>query len=244
MIQFSDTTTKNGLVQFYEKELRFDYGTVSGNPELLYEFTARANQAYEDFWFKALAAAGTWQLDDSNHTDYPIIKTTLTSGQRSYLFFQDENANEVIEIQKVFILPSATATEYVELDPINELNESEILTEGSTTGTPGKYGKIANGIFLDIPTSYTVANGLKMIIARAPSYFVSTDETKKPGVPSMFHKYFYLNPALEYARIHSFSNYAAIADKVLIEEDKIEEHFSRRERDVTDVATPEPINYI
>ena len=39
-IQFNDTTTYKGLVQFFEKEVGFNRGDVAGNTDRLKEFTA------------------------------------------------------------------------------------------------------------------------------------------------------------------------------------------------------------
>jgi hypothetical protein len=250
-IKFSDTSTKRGLVQFYEKEIGANYGDVSGNSDLLLEFAARVNNALDDYLLLWAKSAGTWQGDDINQTDYPIITANIVLGQRDYPFTTDGSSNRITDLQKVLILPSATATQYIEIDPIDELKASmsQILVN-TTTGGPNQYGKLANSIFLDPVPNYSVSAGIKMIVNREGSYFTSSDTTKVPGVPA-YHEYFYLKPAYEVACINGLANQAALEKKVLdLEgserlriEGKIQEFFSRRERDVRNIATSKSINF-
>lgn len=251
-IQFNDTSTLKGLVQLYEVECGFDPGFISGNTTRLKQFTAQVNLALDNFMLIAGQASGMWQFDDSNHTKDPIIYTTLTSGQRDYHFTTDEQGNLILDIYKAAVLPSATATLYQELDPIDELEGlTDIVRESTVTGVPTAYGKLANGIFLDIPPSYTVASGLKMYINREAFYFASDDTTDKPGVPGILHEYFYLKPALNYARQHGTQNLPRLEAAVLDYEGserlritgKIAEHFAQREKDYQPVMSGEPIDY-
>jgi hypothetical protein len=252
-IQFSQTASPyKGLVQFYEKEIGANYGDVSSNAEKLGEFTARVNKALDDYLLLWAKSAGTWQGDDINQTNYPIITTNIVSGQRDYSFTDDSGSNRIIDVSQVLILRSATDTNYELIYPIDELRYplSDILLN-TNTGTPFQYGKLANGIFLDPVPSYNAASGIKMIVNREGSYFTTSDTLKIPGVPA-YHEYFYLKPAYEYAQIHSLSNLRELEKAVIDLEGserlritgKIQDFFSRRERDVRKIMTPKRINYI
>lgn len=236
----SNTTTKRGLVQFYEKELGLNYGDVSGDTSnLLLEFIARANNAIDRYLLIWAKNAGTWQGDDMNHPDFQIITSNIVSGQRDYSFTNDGNSNRIIDVSKVLILPSTTATNYVEITPIDELNTnvSDILVN-TNTGTPTQYGKLSNAIFLDAIPSYNATAGIKMVVNREGSYLVYTDTTKVVGVPA-FHEYFYLRPAYEVAQIKGLSNLAQLEKAVIDLEGserlgirgKIADFFSYRPRD-------------
>lgn len=245
-LAFNDTTTKKGLVQFYEHEIGDENGgSVSGNTKRLKQFTADCNLAWDDFMYLAFPASGTWQFDDSNHTDYPVIKTNIVSAQRDYTFTTDEGGNLILDVYKTFILQSATATLYEEIYPIDELNESynDIVAEGTTGATPYRYGKMANGIFLDPIPGYSATNGLKVYINREASYFVSTDTTKKPGVPGLLQAWFYLKPALEYARRNNLANERKLKETVLEFEQKIKNHFAWRARDERKILTTSRIQF-
>jgi hypothetical protein len=213
-LEFSNTTTKKGIIQLLESELGFNDGDISGNATKLKKFTADINVAFDDFLTIAINSAGTWQFDDDNFiTDFPVIKTNIVgtpTPQRDYTFTTDGSGNLILDVHKVLILQSATATYYQEIYPIDELETpyNDILAEdtNNTGGTPYRYGKLANGIFLDPKPNYNATNGLKVYINREASYFTATDTTKKPGVPGNLHKYFYLKPAADYARRNNLAN--------------------------------------
>lgn len=238
--QFNNTTTKRGLVQMYEKEIGFDYGRVSGDSELLLEFTARACNALDKYLLIWAKNAGTWQADDINHSDFQILTTNISSGVRSYSFTSDSNSNRIIDVSKVLILPSATATNYVEINPVDELNTSitDILVN-SLTGQPTRYGKMGNAILLDAIPNYNANAGIKMVVNREGSYPTSAWTTQIIGVPAFF-EYFYLRPAFEIAQIRGLSNLSSLEKQVIDLEGserlrirgKIADFFSYRERDV------------
>lgn len=232
-LAFNDTSTYRGIIQMLEKECGFKRGDISGDTNRLKEFTADINLALDDFIALALQSSGTWQYDDSNHTDYPIITTNLVSGQRDYSFTTDEAGNLILDIQKVLVANAAGV--------FSEVTPKDAQSEGSTsgywdgqnaTGTPTTYDKTANGIFLDPIPNYNETGGLKVYINREGSYFTSGDTTKKPGVPGLFHSYFFLKPARNYARIHSRKNLAVLDADVQRMEMSIKEYFGLREKDV------------
>lgn len=242
---FNDISTFKGLVQLYEKEIGANQGDISGNSTKLKEFAADANLALDDYFSIALPVSGTWQLDDSNQTDYPIITTNIVSGQRDYSFTTDQQSNLILDIYKVIVLSSATATIYLEIDPADETIETSLIDGSNIAAVPSRYAKMANGIFLDPIPNYNATAGLKVVINREASYFTSADTTKKPGVPGLHHKYFYLKPAMEYARRNNLTNQDRITAEVLkMERDTIPEYFGGRSRDEHRVLKTKSINYI
>lgn len=259
-LQFSKTDSPyNGIIQQAELEIGGEdfLGQISGNAKRLGIATTQANLALDDYVYLALKSSGTWQWDDSNFTDYPIIKTNLVSGQRDYTFITDEGGNLILDIYKVMILPSATATIFEEIRPIDQQQidsfevDDDIAQEVSTQGVPYRYDKTANGIFLDPIPSYNATNGLKVFINREASRFTTSDTTKKPGCPGIHHRYFALKIALDYARRNNLVNYNLIREEVVSyegDEEKgitgsIERYFSRRSKDERPVYQPEFLDY-
>lgn len=238
-IQFNDTSTYKGLVQLYEKEVGFNRGDVSGNTDRLKEFTADVNVAWDDFLSIAFGPDGTWQLDDSNHTDYPFITTNLVSGQRDYTFTVDGSSNIILDIYRVMCKTSATGN-YQEIYPVDQSTPDYLNSEStstfidgrSQTGSPTRYDKIANGIQLDLIPSYNATAGLKVFINREPSYFAYTDATKKPGVSGNLHKWFFIKPAYDYARRHTLAQLPRLELEVAKFENVIKDSFRRRQRDI------------
>jgi len=205
---FNDTSSLKGLVQEYEREIGADVGAVSGNTVRLKQFTASANQALDDFTVLALQAGGTWQWDDSNQTDYPIIRTNIVSAQRDYTFTTDESGNLILDIYRVRVADSAG--NYKDITPVDLQTSGQFAYTDTATGVPTAYDKTANGIlFKEIP-NYNYTNGLEVYINREGSYFVYTDTTKKAGVPGIFHRYFVLRPAEDHTRRVNAVNYPAI----------------------------------
>lgn len=180
-----------------------------------------------------------------NHTDFQIITTDINSGQRDYAFTNDGNGNRILDVSRVLILPSATATSYLEICPIDELNTSisNILID-TTQGVPNTYGKLSNSILLDLIPNYDATDGIKMVVNREGSYMTTSDTTKIVGVPA-YHDYFYKKPAYEYAKINGLASIGSLEKDVIDLEGsqrlkitgKIAEFFGSRERDVRKVMT-------
>ncbi len=230
-LQFSDTTALKGLVQMYEREIGATRGDISGNTNLLKEFTADSNLSIDDYLAMAIQSDGKWKADDSNHTDYPEIYTDLTSGQRNYVLLTDENGNSILDVYKVYILDGATYRLLDTHDVDTELSASTFSDGQNATGLATKYDKTANAIRLNLTPTATITDGLKVSINREASYFTSTDTTKKAGFPGLHHKYFYLKPALDYARHNTLTSYPRIEGEVMKTEREIKEYFNRRAKD-------------
>lgn len=245
-LQFNDTTNYQGLVQLAERELKLPRTEISGNTAKLKDFAADANLAWDSYLHIAFSSSGTWQFDDSNQTDYPIIKTNLVDGQKDYTLTTDESGNLILDVYKVAILRSATATLYDELRPMDQQSDREaynLVAENTTEGVPYQYDKTANAIILDPIPSYNATNGLKVYINREASSFAYTDTTKKPGCPGLHHRYFALKPALDYARRNGLTQEASLRNEVQLLEESIAQYFARRSRDERHRITARPVNF-
>lgn len=249
-LYFSDTTNKNGLLQEIESECGFDDGGITGNTTLLKKFTNLVNLGMDDYMSIAIQASGRWQFDDSNHTKDPIITTNLVSAQRDYHFTVDEQSNLILDIYKVAILPTATATLYQSIEPIDELNyDSDIVTGSTTGGVPYGYGKLGNGIFLEPRPNYSATSGLKIFINRESYHFLTSDTNTRPGIPGIHHRYLVLKASLDYARRNNLASYNRILDEVASYEGNhekgvagsIAKYFGLREKDMQPVLVNEPI---
>lgn len=227
---FNDPDNLTGIVQMYEEEIGVNQGDISGNTAALKRFTARVNRAFDRFLSLAINASGTHQYDDSNHTDHPIITTSLVSGQADYTYLVDENNNFVLDIHKVLVADSAGT--FSEVKPVDPQSETDTIAFSNTvSGTPSRYDKTGNSITLDPIPNYTRSGGLRIYINRTPSYLVYTDTTKKPGIPAHFHRYLVLKAAEDYARRNQKKNFNLIAAERMQMEEDIKEHFGHRNKD-------------
>ncbi len=237
-LQFNDTVAYKGLVQIYEKELGLNRGDISGDNDKLKDFTADCNLALDDLFYMGVQSSGTWQLDDSNFSDYPIIKANIISGQRDYQFLKDQDGNFILDIYKVVV--SDSLGNFQEILPVNQqsldtpqLNVDSFINGQNASGVPSRYDKTANAIFLDVIPNYNYTQGLFVYINREPSYFVYTDTTKFPGIAGTLHRYLALKPALDYARRNSLACHDRLAAEVqMYEQIKIPGVFGNRQKDV------------
>jgi hypothetical protein len=207
-IAFNDTTTRNGLIQLIERNLKLGDGRISGDSDTLKDFTADINLAVDSLLRIIFKASGKWQYDDSNHTDYPFIYTSIVSGQRDYAFTTDEQGNVILDIYKVMIKDPISGF-YNEITPIDQQSDAEVqafYNEQNLTGTPSRYDKTGNGIFLDALPDYDLAKGLKVFINREALYFTSADTTKKLGVDGLCQEYLALEPTYRYAMRNKLDN--------------------------------------
>ncbi len=232
-LQFSDTTTKKGILQLIERDLKLGDGYITGDAGRLLEFTADCNIEMDDIWAEIFECGGTWQFDDSNHTDYPIITTNLVSGQRDYTFTTDEQGNIILDIYKVLVADeNGVFHEVTPKDAQSDKDTSGFWDGQDTQGSPYEYDKTANGIFLrDIP-NYNYTNGLKVYINREGSYFTSTDTTKKPGFHGTLHSLVALRVTMRNAWRNSLLNVNLVQAEINKKESSLKKIYGKRERDV------------
>jgi hypothetical protein len=240
-LAFSDTTNKDGIIQGIEQALFGSDGDarISGNTNLLAIFTGMINQAHDDAFQIIFDADGTWQFDDSNHTDYPIITTNIVSGQRDYPFTTDGNSNLILEIHRVLVADSGgTFTDIQPSDAQTENDTTGFWDGQNTQGNPVYYDKTANAIFLDPVPNYNYTNGLKLYVTREGSYFTTSDTTKKPGIAGFLHEYYVVNPAYKYAYRNGLANKNDLLSEKLRIEDQIRSYYGRRNEDVRSRMEP------
>lgn len=245
-LQFNNTTTKGGMIQVLERNVKSGDGAISGSATKLAEATSDINLGLAKVWALIFASNNTWQWDDTNHTsDYPIITTDLVNGQRDYAFLTDNDGNLILDIYRV-MRKNADGI-YEEITPVDVQSDSgvEELYDGrDVAGVPDKYDKTANGIFLSPIPNYDSSEGLKVYINREGIFFTAADTTVKPGFAALFHEYPVLYASYKYAMRNGSKNKNDFWSEMLVMEAAIKKHYARRERDVQQRMTPEPINSV
>lgn len=239
-MQFSDTTNRTGIIELIEDNTGTQSSTTSSYT--LKTKTRDVNNAYANYFLIGGQTDGRWQLDDTNHTKYPIITTALTANQQDYTFTVDEQSNQILDIYRVEILdPTGHG---VELTPIDQFDiQGQALTEFMRdAATPLFYDKTANGIILYPKPNYTNSTGLKIYYNRTPDYFVSTDTTKKPGIPDMFHEYLALRPSYQYCLRKGLPQTASLRNDMLAVEEAIKLYYSNRSKDEVKEMSAAPRN--
>jgi hypothetical protein len=213
-MQLSDTTNKNGLIQECEFWCRFPDGGISGVTFLLAQFVNRINRAYDRVLPLIYSQDDTLQFDDPNHTKLPFARFNLVSGQGDYNLVSDEQGNSILNIVKIFILQSATATEYVEIDrvPVGTDREQRILNPATAfSGIPSEFVELGGSVFLGPIPNYNATLGGKVMLERSPNYFTVATLTRTPGIPEPYHPLLALHASADWLAVNKPDNTSAIA---------------------------------
>ncbi len=196
-MQFSDTSNREGLIQHCETLTGLGVAAISGDSNLLKDFTTLMNRwAYKTtLWI--WRAEGTWEFDDESKTDLPIFTNDLVAGQQDYAL----PTSTAGSLQGTTTLGAALKVYRVEvLDSegdyrlLKQIDKSEIKVALSEyedeDGLPHSYDLLANSIFLypaPAASDVTITDGLKLYIAREIDAFVNGDTTKEPGFAEPLH---------------------------------------------------------
>jgi len=201
-MQFSDTTNKLGIIQSCERYMRLGDAGISGNAQLLLEFTAHINQVNRETWALIFDAYGGWQYDDSNQTDLPAAVDTITADQVSYALPTGALTIRGIEVKD-------EGGVWHQLKPITEeqIRDSQAMGEFyKTSGQPLFYQVVGDTVRVFPASDYTQASSFKVFFDRGSVAFASTDTTKAPGFYSEFHSVIPIGASLERLKIEEPDN--------------------------------------
>lgn len=227
-IVFSESPNGTGLCELID-----DCCGTNTTSFSLAKKAAFINAALDEAFAIIFSQGGTWQFDDKNHTEDPIITTDLVSGQRDYHFTVDEQSNVILDILNVWTKNSASGV-FKALERVDmATNAPDTMNDGQATGgVPTKYALTGNGIFLDLIPNYNSTAGLQIIVNRQASYFTSSDTTKTAGIDGLCHDFLYLKPAYEYARNKGLANKESLFRDLQIATEKLKERYKTKERKV------------
>lgn len=222
------------ILNLIQRQTGTQNSTTSSYPTA--DKTTDVNNTLNKFMLLAMQSEGTWQVDDTNQTDYPVITTNLVASQQDYSFTTDGStpANQILDIYRVECADSTGI--FRQLKPLDQSELSGIaLSEFmKTAGEPVYYDKTANGIFLYPKSNHSTASGLKIYVNRSPVYFTSGDVstgTKKAGIPWVFHEYLALRPSYYYCLQSGMPQATALGNEMLRMEESIGDYYARRTKD-------------
>jgi len=180
-MQFSNTTTRGGLIQDCERLTDKGVGTISGNTNELKDFTARINKALSEVFHLIFSSSGIWNFDDSNQTDLPVAKRDIVSGTDSYLL-----PDGITSIERIDIYDADGNTWELQQYPLYKITngEADFLTGG---GRPIYYRLFGDVVKVYPAPNYDATLGLAVYFGRELVSFSSTDTTAEPGFASPYH---------------------------------------------------------
>lgn len=186
-MDFSNTTTKDGILQNCESLCGLGNAGITGNPILLLKFTGYTNQSLDRIATEILTVDKNWRWDDiASYGNYSVATTDLVDGQRDYVLPRATNSSDISTLWKMYKVRLKDSNgEWYDLKPLAS-DEAETSPEGR----PTKYRLLGNSIRLsDIPdtNSLTLSGGIQVWFQRQYVKFVSTDTTKQPPIMSNYH---------------------------------------------------------
>ncbi len=195
-MEFSNTTTKGGIIQHCETLLGMSDGDISGNAVLLKVFTRLTNNWYRRADSAIWQFSSSWGFDDSDHTDLPRATANLVDDQHDY-----EIPSSARVIREVWVKDSVG--NWIKMKPVDEQNSTTPLGEKyDEKGMPSKFDMVGRSLFLypaPKTSDVTITAGLKVLVDRDIDEFVSTDTTKGPGFDNHFHEMVPVGASLDYA---------------------------------------------
>lgn len=206
---FSDTSTKQGLIQKCELYTNLGDAAISGDATFLAQFTGLINDGFDNLMPFLLRFGSMLKWDDANNTDEPVGTFNIVSGQSDYTISQDDNSLDILNITDVKILPYAGATYFATVYEITIEDERATWAMSpapTDVGTPFCFLKRGNTLFFFPQPNYNATGGGKIFFEREQSYFVAGDTTKKPGFPKPFHILLALYASLEWLLINKPAN--------------------------------------
>tara|TARA_R110000868_G_scaffold271022_2_gene530474 strand:+ start:1623 stop:2411 length:789 start_codon:yes stop_codon:yes gene_type:complete len=249
-MDFSDTTTKQGLVQ---DALWWVNADLVSYPYT--DMIRSANMGLNEVVGLILGADGRWQFDDTNYTDLPIGTTNMVASQQDYGI--DTSMVDITRVECkdpngnwLFLTPmdqkDLNPTAYSPL-PVGGIGTTAVGNNYSLTdfmsvaGTPIYYDKIGNSIFLYPKPSYNSTAGLKVYFQRKASYFTtagyssttSWTNTTKPGFANHLHRYISYYMAKDYAvaKMLTGNKITSLLNELATMKEKIVSFYAMRKKD-------------
>jgi hypothetical protein len=193
---YSNTTTKDGIIQTVEELCDLGDAYISGDTTRLRQFTARINRIAHRVWHTIFMANGNWQYDDGNYTDLPSATTDIVLGQTRYALPSD-----ALTVQRVEIKDSNG--NWSILNPITkELIRSEGLDDFMDDNGVPMYYRLVNGtIEIYPPADYAGTDSLKVYFDRGAVEFAYNATTATPGFASPYHEILPIKASIEWLKV-------------------------------------------
>lgn len=210
-------------------EIRFLTGTDS-NSFTNDDLTRLLNSNYHKVVTMILKYQDEWDFDDINHTDYPILTTSLVANQQDYTL---PVAEKVLKIKRLEV--SYDGTNWYKIEPF-DINQRGRATDTTSINnyfqtTKPYYDIQYNAIWLyPIPTAAS-ANGLKIWWAREIDEFVTSDTTQEPGIDEPFHKMLSYLTALDFGIAKGKANVNQLVTIIRDYEYRLKEYYGAKQTD-------------
>lgn len=189
-MQFSDTTTSQGLIQ----DISFLLG-VDLNNYLIADRTRNINERFRMVWMMIFESYGGWKFQDDNANATPYTDVTVVSGTGTGAL-----PTGALTIREAQLKDSNSV--YHRLTPISEQEYFDMGGDSRWNGMTGQpqYFLPYEDTWKLLPApNYSLASALRIYFDPDITTFVYTDTTRVPGFASPFHRMLSIGAALDYA---------------------------------------------
>lgn len=238
MMQLSDTTDYNGILQRCEHYTNLGLGTITGDTDLKKQFINHVNTAQHDMFFIAMEAADAWDVDDHKYTDRKVFTTPLTTNRDYTIDFTER----ILEWERVDI--SWDSSEYFKANPIDTteipfgVGNADDVDSNFEKEDP-RYDTRGNQLLIypKADSSDVSAGGeIRMEWTREPNEFAldGSDDSEESFLPRTFHEHLAIRAAYKWLIVNKPQNESLLSRleaEIGRGEEAIENHFNSRESD-------------
>lgn len=192
-MQFSNTSTKAGIIQNIESLCGLGDGGITNNTTLFAKITGYVNESYKRVALALIMTDKRWQWDDSNYSDFPRAAITLVNGQKDYTLPAATTSGDfstLYGIVKIAVLDKNSTPQEIILSPTTD-SEADLNNQWATSGMPAYYKLIGNSIKMwpapDNNVTVTLTNGLIVYFKRGPVPYTTASTTVEPGFIAACH---------------------------------------------------------
>ncbi len=230
-MQFSDTSTKNGLIQDCEFLTGLGDATITGDSALFAIFTRSINQWYQKVVTMILDSQDSWDFDDINFTDYGVATANLVASQRDYTLPASLN---LLKIKRVDVTYDGTNWYKAEPFDINETGlgvGNDTAFDANFDSSKPFYDMKANAIWLYPRPSSSVTNGMRVEFMRSIDEFTVSDTTQKPSIDAGFHRMLSAGASFDWAVAKGLSNANTLSALLTDYENRLRTYYGRKNVD-------------
>lgn len=195
-MQFSNITSKAGLIQSIEQITNLGDANISGVTLKLAYFTNLINSWLHIVTHWIQEVDGEWTYDDANHGNMPEEAFAFVDDQQNYGLTATGEMDSLI-VRKVEI-QDVTTDDWTALDFCLNKDIPENY-DGVDKGKPTKYWLSGGSIVFDCPVDTTKTDNFRITYDRNAHIFTTADTTAEPGFDQKFHMILVYGPAMEWA---------------------------------------------
>jgi hypothetical protein len=179
---------------------------------------------------------GVLEFDDSNYLDLPVATFPIVAGTASYKITVDGDGNNLLTKHKIAY---QLGDKWIDVPrkTVAEGEQDALIQTGS--GKPTCYYEIGKSIVFDKTPDFSGSG--KVWFDRELDLVTTSDTTKEPGVPRVYHSLAAYRVSLNYAIDKGLPNENSILRRILKEEETLEQYEANRRSDEPTVMTTEVV---